>query len=57
MGEMGMILKDDEYLKRNMLTVYYKHEAKYLNRAFYRFMGEQEFVTLLKIISCTLRIR
>lgn len=52
-----MILKDDEYLKRNMLTVYYKHEAKYLNRAFYRFMGEQEFVTLLKIISCTLRIR
>lgn len=43
-----MILKDDEYIKRNMLTVYYKHEAKYLNQTFYRFMGEQEFVTLLK---------
>lgn len=42
-GEMEMILKDDEYMKRNMLTVYYKHDAKYLNQTFYRFMGEQEF--------------
>lgn len=43
-----MVLKDEEYLKRNILSVFYKHESQYLNRSFYRFMGEQEFVTLLK---------
>ncbi len=43
-----MILKDEEYLKRNILAVFYKHMSEHLNCSYYRFVGQQEFETLLK---------
>lgn len=43
-----MILKDEEYLKRNILAVFYKHKPEHLNCSYYRFVGQQEFEALLK---------
>lgn len=41
-----MAMKDEEYLKRNILAVYYKHEPQYTNLPYYRFMGQKELETL-----------
>lgn len=43
-----MVLKDAEYIKRNIFAIFYKHESLYLDRPYYRFVGEQEFETLIK---------
>ncbi len=50
-----MVLKDEAYLERNILTVYYKHDSQYQNLPYYRYMGEKEFETLFlnKIIYFT----
>lgn len=41
-----MVLKDDEYMKRNILAVFFKHDSQYTNLPYYRFMGKKEFETL-----------
>lgn len=44
-----MAMKDEGYLKRNILAVYYKHEPQYTNLPYYRFMGQKELETLFLI--------
>lgn len=43
-----MQIKDEEYLKRNILAVYFNHQDKYVNLPYYRFMGQPEFYTLFQ---------
>lgn len=43
-----MVLKDEEYLKRNILITFRKQASQYKNRPYYRFMGLQEYETLLQ---------
>lgn len=43
-----MQLKDEEYLKRNILSVYYKHYEGGKSFPYYRFIGRIEFETLFQ---------
>lgn len=43
-----MQLKDEEYLKRNILSIYYKHYDEGRTFPYYRFMGNMEFKTLFQ---------
>lgn len=43
-----MQLKDEEYLKRNILSIYYKHYDEGRTFPYYRFMGNIEFKTLFQ---------
>ena len=43
-----MQLKGEEYLKRNILAIYYKHYDEGKNFSYYRFMGKIEFETLFQ---------
>lgn len=41
-------LKDEKYLKSNILSVNYKHYERERSFPYYRFMGQPEFETLLQ---------
>lgn len=43
-----MQLKGEEYLKRNILAIYYKHYDEGKNFSYYRFMSKIEFETLFQ---------
>lgn len=45
---MEMVIKDEEYLKRNILITFRKQASQYKNRPYYRFIGLQEYETLLQ---------